>query len=93
MYYLIYDGNKPVAVSSLTSREGIGYISNVGSLREVRGKGFGKLATFVCIHESMERKNQYHCLATEEGTFAHDFYTRLGFECLLTGVCFVRELR
>ena len=36
-YFIAYDKNKPVAVSTLTNYKGIGYISNVGSLQSVRG--------------------------------------------------------
>lgn len=91
-YLIVYKGDKPVAVSTLTNFEGIGYISNVGSLREVRGEGFGKLATFYAVEESKRCGNDTHCLATEEGTYANEFYKRIGFETRFTAVCYVKKV-
>ena len=80
-YFIFYDDNqKPVAVSSLTNFKGIGYISNVGSIKEVRGMGFGKKATFLCINQSILNKNKIHCLATEKGHYPYEFYKRIGFK-------------
>ncbi|HRN70152.1 MAG TPA: GNAT family N-acetyltransferase [Candidatus Woesebacteria bacterium] len=79
-YFIVYDGSKPVAVSTLITYEGIGYIANVGSLQEIRGKGFGKLATLYCVAESRKLGNTIYCLATEEKTYPNEFYTRIGFE-------------
>lgn len=79
-YFICFEKSEPVAVSSLTNYGEIGYISNVGSLRKVRGMGFGKLATLYCVVESIKHGNRYHCLATEEGTYPNEFYTRIGFE-------------
>lgn len=78
-YFMVYKGNKPVSVSSLTNFEGIGYISNVGSLRSVRGEGYGKAATLYCVAESIQRENRLTCLATEEGKYPDLFYKRIGF--------------
>lgn len=90
-YFIIYKDSKPVAVSTLSSFEGIGYISNVGSLKEVRGEGFGKLATLYCISESIKNGNQEHCLATEEDTYANDFYKKIGFETRFTALGYTKQ--
>ncbi len=78
-YFVAYKDNKPVAVSTLTNYDGIGYISNVGSLKEVRGEGYGKLATLYCVEQSKKNGNNEHCLATEEGDYPNEFYKRIGF--------------
>lgn len=78
-YFIVYKDSKPVSVSTLTNFKGIGYISNVGSLREVRGEGFGKAATLYCVSKSMNNGNTEHCLATEEGHYPNLFYQRIGF--------------
>lgn len=78
-YFIAYADSQAVAVSTLTNFNQIGYISNVGSLRKVRGQGFGKLATLYCVDLSKKRGNKYHCLATEERTYPHEFYQRIGF--------------
>ena len=86
-YFTVYSGGEPVGVSTLTNFKQIGYISNVGSLRKVRGQGFGKLATFYCVDISKKRGNQYHCLATEDGTYPHEFYQHIGFVKKFSAVC------
>lgn len=91
-YFIAYNNNnKAVAVSTLTDYKGIGYISNVGSLKKVRGQGFGKLATLYCVEQSKKRGNKQHCLATEEGTYANQFYKRVGFKTRFTAVGYVKE--
>lgn len=90
-YFLVYKGDKPVAVSTLTSFEGIGYISNVGSLREVRGEGYGKAATLHAVVESVKRGNSEHCLATEEGTYPNEFYKQIGFKTRFVAPLFTKE--
>jgi len=90
-YFTIHDGEKPVAVSTLTNFAGIGYISNVGSLKEVRGKGFGKIASLHCVKRSIENGNLEHALATEEGHYPNEFYKRIGFETRFTALGCVKE--
>jgi len=89
-YFIVYKDKKAVAVSTLTNFEGIGYISNVGSLREVRGEGFGKLATLFCVASSVKNGNLEHCLATEEGAYPNEFYMRIGFETRFTAVGYTK---
>jgi len=90
-YLIAYQQDEPVAVATLTNYGKIGYISNVGSLRQVRGKGFGKLATLYCVAESIKHGNRYHCLATEEGTYADEFYKRIGFKKKFSAVCYIKK--
>lgn len=87
-YFIAYQDKKVVAVATLNNYQGIGYISNIGSLKEVRGEGFGKLVTLYCVHISQQRGNNIHCLATEEGTYPNEFYKRIGFKTLFNGVCY-----
>lgn len=90
-YFTVYKNNTPVAVSTLTNFAGIGYISNVGSLRNVRGEGFGKLATLFCVNKSKENGNTEHCLATEEDQYPNEFYKRIGFVTRFTAVGYVKK--
>lgn len=89
-YFIVYKGVEPVAVSSLTNQNGIGYISNVGSLKEVRGEGYGKAATLFCVNESKVRGNKVHCLATEEDSYPNEFYDRIGFELRFKAVGYTK---
>ena len=89
-YFTVFKDNEPVAVSTLTNFAGIGYISNVGSLKKVRGEGFGKLATLFCVEKSKENGNLEHCLATEEGQYPNEFYKRIGFATRFTAVGYVK---
>ena len=90
-YFMAYKGDQPVAVASLNNYNNIGYILNVGSLREVRGEGFGKFATLYCVKVSKDRGNTVHCLATEENTYPNEFYERIGFNTRFTGCCYVLD--
>lgn len=92
-YFMVYKGNKPVAVSTLTNYGDIGYISNVGSIREVRGEGFGKAATLFCVKESIKHGNKEHCLATEEGAYPNEFYKRIGFATRFTAIGYTKTLK
>jgi hypothetical protein len=87
-YYLIFDGHEPVAVSALTNYLDVGYISNVGSLKKVRGQGYGKIATLFAVYQSQKNGNKYHCLATEENTYANEFYKKNGFTTKFTALLF-----
>lgn len=91
-YFIVYKGEEPVAVATLTSYEGIGYISNVGSLKSVRGQGYGKAATLYCVEQSINRGNTETCLATEEGAYPNEFYKRIGFETRFTAVANSKKL-
>lgn len=90
-YFTVFKDNEPVAVSTLTNFAGVGYISNVGSLKSVRGGGFGKLATLYCVDKSKGNGNTEHCLATEEGQYPNEFYKRIGFITRFTAVGFVKK--
>lgn len=90
-YYIVYKGNQPVSVSSLTNYNSIGYISNVGSLQEVRGQGYGKAATLYCVARSIEHGNTDHCLATEEGQYPNVFYQRIGFAPRFSAVGYTKN--
>ncbi len=91
-YFTVFKENKPVAVSTLTNFAGIGYISNVGSLKEVRGQGFGKIASLHCVAKSVQNGNREHALATEEGSYPNEFYKRIGFRTRFTALgCVKRE--
>jgi len=85
-YFVVYKGNKPVAVSALNNYGGLGYIYGVGSLKEVRGEGYGKAATLYAVEYSKNYGNLEHFTGTEEGTFPNEFYKRIGFKTRLTAV-------
>lgn len=89
-YFIAYKNDKPVATSILNNFNGIGYISGVGSLREVRGEGYGKKATLYAVYVSQQRANKLHCLATEEGTYPNEFYKRIGFETKFNALGYVK---
>lgn len=79
-YYLLLEDNKPVATAILTNYNKMGYISGVGSIPSVRGKGFGKKISLHCVNESIRLGNKHHFLATEKGDYPYEFYQRIGFE-------------
>ena len=90
-YFIVYQSEKAVAVSALTSYQGLGYISNVGSLKEIRGQGFGKLATMYAVQSSLDQGNSEHFLITEEGHFPNEFYKRIGFQTRFTALGYSKK--
>lgn len=90
-FFVFYKDDKPVAVSALQNYNGIGYISGVGSIREVRGQGFGKIASLYSVKKSIENGNTLHCLATEEGQYPYEFYKRIGFVSRFTACGYTLE--
>ncbi len=89
-YFLVYEDERPVATSILNNFEGLGYISAVGSLKEVRGKGYGKLATLYAVFQSQKLGNKEQVLATEERTYPNEFYKRIGFETRFTALGYTK---
>lgn len=89
-YFIAYKDNVPVSVSSLTNYQGIGYISNIGSLKQVRGEGFGKLITLYCVYKARFNGANEVFLCTEEGHYPNEFYKRIGFETRFKAVCFTK---
>jgi hypothetical protein len=89
-YFIFYKNNDPVAISTLISYKNAGYISNVGSIPQVRGLGFGKLATLHCVRRSQELNHDYHFLATEEKSFLQEFYERIGFTTKFATIDYVK---
>lgn len=61
-YFIVFKKSQPVAVSTLTNFDGIGYISNVGSLRRVRGMGRQRL----CIAFMNQRKTKTLCTVLQQ---------------------------
>ena len=90
-YFTAYNKNTPVAVATLTREKDLEYISNIGSLQDVRGQGYGKLITLFCIHQAQKRDSKHICLATEEGTYPNEFYKKLGFKTRFTAQCYVKD--
>ena len=91
-YFIAYKENEPVAVATLANGGGLGYISNVGSLKKVRGEGFGKLVTLFCVEASKKKGNETHFLATEENTYPNEFYKQIGFETRFTAVAYAKNI-
>jgi len=92
-YFIVYDDAEPVAVATLTNHHAhkVSYISNVGSLMHVRGRGFGKLATHYCVNQSKVNGNKTCFLITEEGTYPYEFYQAIGFQTRLTANLLSKE--
>lgn len=90
-YMALNSINKPVAVGLLTNHNKIGEISAIGSIPEVRGKGFGKKMSLYCVQESFKQGNNYHLLTTEEGDYPYEFYKRIGFEPKFTAYLFTKK--
>ncbi|MFA5080096.1 MAG: GNAT family N-acetyltransferase [Candidatus Paceibacterota bacterium] len=90
-YFIAFKELIPVAVATLTYEENLGYISNVGSIQEVRGQGYGKLITLFCVNEAKRLNIEQVCLATEDGTYPNKFYKKIGFKTRFMARYYVKE--
>lgn len=90
-YFIAFKEKIPVAVATLTYQGDLGYISNVGSIQEVRGQKYGKLVTLYCAHQARQRKINQICLSTEEGSYTNTFYKKIGFKTRFTARCYVKD--
>lgn len=87
-YYLAYKGDIPVAVATLTIKKDFAYISNVGSIIDVRSQSYGKAITLFCVQKAIEAGINNIALATEEGTYPNEFYKRIGFSTRFIAKCY-----
>lgn len=91
-FFVAYKKDRPVAVSILTNYKNQGYISCVGSVKEVRGEGYGKAVTLYAVQQSKNRGQKYHYLATEEGMYPHQFYLRIGFNEVFKALGYTKKI-
>lgn len=90
-FYTAFKNGAPVSVGILTNYDDIGYLACIGSKKEVRGQGYGKAISLYMIQQSINHRNKYHCLATEEGHYPYEFYQRIGFKPIFTAVGYARK--
>lgn len=76
-YYLGYQDDQPVAVSTLFLAAGVAGIYNVATLQAVRGKGFGTALTLAPLLDAQSAGYQVGVLQSSE--MGYNIYRRLGF--------------
>jgi len=51
-HFILFADDKPVACCSLTSLNNLGYISNLGTIKKYRGRGYGKALSLFSVYNS-----------------------------------------
>jgi GNAT superfamily N-acetyltransferase len=88
--YLAVNKTEFVACAILIHDNKTGYLCNIASIPEVRGKGFGKMISQYATKRALHLGVDTVFLATELGSRNEDFYKRLGYKTEYTGSCYIK---
>ncbi|GHU42240.1 hypothetical protein FACS1894190_11350 [Spirochaetia bacterium] len=90
-HFVCYEGKNPVSIATLCFADGKGGLYNVGTAPAYRGKGYGTIATKVCIDQWFLLGGDVLFLQTETGSAVEKWYYKLGFELKFIGRTYCRE--
>lgn len=80
MHYLVRQGGEPVAVARRATFDGLSYLSSIGTLGRVRGRGFGRLVTASALLDAVDAGSEWvHLGVFADNPSAIALYERLGF--------------
>jgi len=78
-YYMLREDGIPAAVLLTSEIEEYAGIYSVGTVPEMRGKGYGSLITLYALAELQRRGAKVVFLQTEKDSYNQEFYQKLGF--------------
>jgi len=81
-WFGIRDGAQLVALGSLMSHDGIGYVDHVVTFPEARARGFASAIVARIVHDAREAGDDRVYLLAESGTGPIPLYQRLGFRAV-----------
>jgi predicted GNAT family acetyltransferase len=90
-HYICYEGKTPVSIATLCYVNGKGGLYNVGTVPTYRGKGYGTVATKVCIDKWLELGGDTLFLQTETESVVEKWYYKLGFNLNFVGQTYSKE--
>lgn len=80
---LLFHRDQPVAAARRVSLDGLTYLSSIGTIPSVRGRGYASLLTAEAVRQAIaEGTTLVHLLADAEVDHAARLYARLGFEAI-----------
>jgi predicted GNAT family acetyltransferase len=79
-YFAIRSNQQVAAYCELFSRNEIGQIESVMTLKEFRGRGFGKAVVARALAESKAASHELTFLLADADDWPREFYRKLGFE-------------
>ena len=80
---LLLDHDQPVAAARRVTLDGATYLSSIGTIPAVRGRGYASLLTAEAVRQAIaEGTKLVHLLADAEVDNAARLYSRLGFEAV-----------
>ncbi|MBR2705363.1 MAG: GNAT family N-acetyltransferase [Clostridia bacterium] len=92
-YHIIaYDNNVPVSVATLSYKDKIGGINNVGTAQGYWNKGYGKQVITYVINKFEELGGGILTLSTEYQSKNQQFYEKLGFEEMYVMEQYMKEI-
>ena len=78
--WFVAPGDEPSSACRLLSRDGIGQVEDVGTVREARGQGLARAVTLAAVRASLAAGNELTYLAALANDWPRLLYARLGFE-------------
>jgi GNAT superfamily N-acetyltransferase len=76
-HVLVRDHGKPVACASLFPAGDLGFVTNVGTVPEARGAGFGTAATLAVL--AIARRQGFQRASLTASLMGRSVYARIGF--------------
>jgi ribosomal protein S18 acetylase RimI-like enzyme len=79
-HYLVRHDGQPVAVARRATFDGLSYLSSIGTLPEVRGRGYGRFVTATALVDARSAGSEWvHLGVFADNATACQLYERLGF--------------
>lgn len=79
-HMVLFEGNNPVSIATLTYKDGYGGLNNVGTKTEYWNKGYGKQIVKACIDKFHKLGGGILYLLTEKDSKNELWYKNLGFK-------------
>lgn len=92
-HIILYKGNIPVSVATLSYKNGYGVINNVGTRKEFQNLGLGKQLISACINKFNELGGGTLFLFTEHMSKNEMWYEKLGFKTMFVNEQYVKNLK
>jgi hypothetical protein len=78
-YFLAWEGDTPVAISTIFSKPPYAGLYNVGTVHRVRRKHYGAVMSFVAVDHALKHGSEIIFLQTEADSPVEELYGKLGF--------------
>ena len=79
-YYVLFEHENPASILLTSSLEGFGGIYGVGTVPEMRGRGYASTLTLYAVQQLLKQGANETFLQTEKGSYNEKLYEKIGFK-------------